>query len=151
MLLSDILSPARIRIPLRAKDKPAVLRELVGLVAENGGPQFDDVLAAVTARESVLSTAIGCGVAIPHGKSSLLPDLRLAAGTSAEPVGFDALDGQPVRLFFLLVGPESAAAAHVKALSRLSRLVRKELFREQLLEARDPEEFHRFLREAEQR
>jgi mannitol/fructose-specific phosphotransferase system IIA component (Ntr-type) len=124
---------------------------LVALVADNGGPQFEDVLAAVTAREAVLSTAIDYGVAIPHGESPLLPELRLAAGTSAEPVGFDARDAEPVGLFFLLVGPEGAGGAHVKALSRLSRLVREEPFREQLLTARDPGEFCRFFREGERR
>lgn len=151
MLLSHILTPARIRVPITAKDKPSVLKELVALVAENGGRQFSEVLAAVAARESVLSTGIGYGVAIPHGKSAFIPDLLLAAGTTPEPVGFDALDGRPVRLFFLLVGPETAALAHVKVLSRISRLVRRQLFRQRLLEARDPEEFYRILYEAESR
>lgn len=152
MLLSDILTPARIRVPIQARDKPSVLRELVGLVVSNGGGvQFDDVLAAVEAREAVLSTGIGYGVAIPHGRSATVPDLRLAAGTAPEPVRFDALDGQPVRLFFLLVGPENAAGAHVKALSRISRLIRREPFRARLLQARDSEEFYRFLCEAESR
>jgi len=73
----------------------------------------------------------------------------MAAGTTAEPVDFDALDGQPVRLFFLLVGPESAAGAHIKALSRISRLVRREDVRAKLLAARNAREFYRALRDAE--
>ncbi len=149
MLLGDLLTPARIRVPLKGRSKQAVLNELVHLVADNGGEQFEDILRAVAAREAMLSTGMGYGVAIPHGKSPTLPDLRLAAGTTGEPVSFDALDGQPVRLFFLLAGPESASGAHVKALSRISRLVRREPFRQRLLQARDSEEFYRFLCDAE--
>jgi mannitol/fructose-specific phosphotransferase system IIA component (Ntr-type) len=150
VLLGDLLKPGRIRVPLAGRDKAAVLRELVALVAaDGGGGQFQDVLRAVEAREAVLSTGMGYGVAVPHGTSPALPDLRLAAGTTAEPVGFDSLDGQPVRLVFLLVGPEHAAAAHLKALSRIARLVRREPFRQRLLEARDADAFYRSLCEAE--
>ena len=150
MLLGDLLKPGRIRVPLVGRDKAAVLRELVALVAaDGGGGQFQDVLRAVEAREAVLATGIGYGVAVPHGASSTLPDLRLAAGTTAEPVRFDSLDGQPVRLFFLLVGPEQPAGAHIKALSRIARLVRREPFRRRLLEARDADEFYRSLCDAE--
>lgn len=148
MLLGDLMSPARIRVPLAGRDKEAVLSELVHVVADGGG-QYDDILRAVRAREAVLSTGIGYGVAIPHGKSPTLPDLRLAAGVAVEPIGFESLDGQPVRLLFLLVGPESASGAHLKALSRISRLVRREPFRQRLLQSRDPEEFYRFLCDAE--
>jgi mannitol/fructose-specific phosphotransferase system IIA component (Ntr-type) len=148
VLLGDLMSEARIRVPLQARDKEGVLTELVHVVADGGG-QFDDVLRAVRAREAVLSTGIGYGVAIPHGKSPTLPDLRLAAGVAAEPIGFESLDGQPVSLFFLLVGPESASGAHVKALSRISRLVRREPFRQHLLQSRDPAEFYRFVCDAE--
>lgn len=143
------MSPARIHVPLVGRDKQAVLCELVHLVADGSGGQFDDILRAVQAREAVLSTGIGYGVAIPHGKSPTLPDLRVAAGVAATPIGFESLDGQPVRLFFLLVGPESASGAHVKALSRISRLVRREPFRQRLLQAQDSEEFYRFLCDAE--
>jgi mannitol/fructose-specific phosphotransferase system IIA component (Ntr-type) len=149
VLLGDLLSPARIRVPLLGRDKEAVLSELVQVVADGGG-QYDDILRAVRAREAVLSTGIGYGVAIPHGKSPTLPDLRLAAGVAAPPIGFQSLDGQPVSLLFLVVGPESASGAHVKALSRISRLVRREPFRQRLLQARDADEFYRSLCDAEQ-
>ena len=149
MLLGDFLSPARIRVPLLGRDKQAVLSELVHLATDGSGGQFDDILRAVQAREAVLSTGIGYGVAIPHGKSPTLPELRLAAGVADAPIGFESMDGQPVRLFFLLVGPESASGAHVKALSRISRLVRREPFRQRLLQARDPDQFYRALCDAE--
>lgn len=150
MLLSELLSIERIKIPLEAQNKDDLLRELVAVAAEPAsGPARDDLLRAVREREAVLSTGIGHGVAIPHGKSSAVGELRMAAGRAAAPVDFDALDGQPVSLFFLLVGPESAAGPHIKALSRISRLVRKDDVRGKLVAARTPREFMDALKEAE--
>lgn len=150
MLLTDLISPERIKVPLESRTKSELLAELVGIVAKaDDVDDPSDILRAVQEREAVLSTGIGSGVAIPHGKSAAIADLRLAAGLTAEPVDFDALDGQPVRLFFLLVGPETAAGPHVKALSRISRLVRKPEVRERLLAASDAMEFYRALERAE--
>lgn len=150
MLLTDLISPERIKVPLESREKDDLLRELVDVVIRSDQvDEPDDVLRAVLEREAVLSTGIGHGVAIPHGKSPAMPDLRMAAGITDDPVDFDALDGQPVRLFFLLVGPESAAGPHIKALSRISRLVRREDVRQKLLAARDAEEFYQALKEAE--
>src|SRR5213079_218094 len=145
--LSELLSPARIRVPLRAADKEGVLRELVEMVG-NGGLS-DEVLAAILERERQFPTGIGYGVAVPHGKTPALSALVVVAGTTPAPVPYETIDGEPVRLFFLLAGPESAAGAHVKALSRISRLVRREPVRGKLLSARTPEEFYRALCEAE--
>ena len=150
MLLTDLISPGRIKVPLESRTKNELLTELVGIVAKaDDVDDPSDILRAVQEREAVLSTGIGSGVAIPHGKSAAVADLRLAAGLTAEPVDFDALDGRPVRLFFLLVGPETAAGPHVKALSRISRLVRKPEVRERLLAASDAVEFYRALEQAE--
>ena len=150
MLLTELLSIDRIKIPLESQTKDDLLRELVGVAAAPAGqPARDDVLRAVREREAVLSTGIGHGVAIPHGKSSAVGDLRMAAGRAAAPVDFDALDGQPVSLFFLLVGPESAAGPHIKALSRISRLVRKDEVRDKLVAAQTAQEFMDALKEAE--
>lgn len=150
MLLTDLLTPNRIRIPLHARTKDEVLEELVDIIAESDQvTDRSELLRAVRERESVLSTGIGNGVAIPHGKSVAVPELRMAAGASEHPIDFDALDGQPVRLLFLLVGPESAAGPHIKALSRISRIIRQDSVRERLLNATTPEEFYHMLREAE--
>jgi mannitol/fructose-specific phosphotransferase system IIA component (Ntr-type) len=150
LLLSELLTVERIKIPLDAQNKDDLLRELVGVLSSHAaGADREDVLRAVREREAVLSTGIGHGVAIPHGKSAAVSDLRMAAGRAATPVEFDALDGQPVSLFFLLVGPESAAGPHIKALSRISRLVRKEEVRARLVAARTSEEFLQALQEAE--
>jgi mannitol/fructose-specific phosphotransferase system IIA component (Ntr-type) len=150
VLLTDLLTIDRIKIPLESRTKDDILLELVSVIANGGGePQRLELLRAVREREAVLSTGIGNGVAIPHGKSSVVPELRMAAGTVKEPVEFDALDGQPVRLLFLLVGPESAAGPHIKALSRIARLIRNDDVRKSLLAARNATDFLQALRQAE--
>ena len=149
MRLSELLTPARIRVPLHGTDKDGVLRELVGLVAAGNGSPLDEVLGAILEREKQFPTGIGYGVAVPHGKTPALSSLVVVAGTTPAPVPYETIDGQPVRLFFLLAGPESAAGAHVKALSRISRLVRREPVRGKLLSARTSDEFYRALCDAE--
>jgi nitrogen PTS system EIIA component len=118
------------------------------IVPGNDG-QLEEVLSAILERERQFPTGIGYGVAVPHGKTPALSALGAVAGTTPHPVAYETLDGDPVRIFFMLAGPESQAGAHVKAISRISRLVRHELVRTHLLEARTPEEFHRVLCEAE--
>ncbi|MGH7671779.1 MAG: PTS sugar transporter subunit IIA [Gemmatimonadales bacterium] len=158
MRLSELLTPNRIRVPLRAQSKEGVLRELVELLlGGNGGGgggggasgSADEVLQAVLERERQFPTGIGYGVAVPHGKTPALANLIVVAGTTLAPVPYETVDGEPVRLFFLLAGPESQAGTHVKALSRISRLVRREPVRVRLLGARTPDEFYRSLCEAE--
>ena len=155
MRLSELLSPRRIQIPLQARDKEGVLRELAELLVSGNGSaightaQVDEVMGAILERERQFPTGIGYGVAVPHGKTPALTGLAVVAGTTALPIPYEAIDGEPVRMFFMLAGPESQAAAHVKAISRISRLVRREPVRGRLLEARTPEEFYRVLCEAE--
>jgi mannitol/fructose-specific phosphotransferase system IIA component (Ntr-type) len=150
VLLSELLSPGRVKVPLDSRTKPDVLRELAELVSNGRGDiDANAILVAVREREGVLSTGIGGGVAIPHGKTPNVDQLMLAAGVAPEPIDFDALDGRPVGLFFLLVGPESASGAHVKALSRISRLLRRDALRTALLSARTADEFLRIVRDSE--
>jgi mannitol/fructose-specific phosphotransferase system IIA component (Ntr-type) len=149
MRLSELLTPYRIRVPLHASDKDGILKELVALMLPGDGIQAEEVLGAILERERQFPTGIGYGVAVPHGKTAALDGLLIVAGTSATPVRYETVDGQPVRLFFLLAGPEALAGQHVKALSRISRLVRQEPVRTRLLAAETPEEFYRTLCEAE--
>lgn len=151
MLLSQLLTPERVRVPLRGGSKQALLQELVQVLRDCGAlSDPEEVLESVRLREQVLSTGVGSGVGIPHGKSDSVPALVMAAGVTEAPVDFDSLDGRPVRLLFLLVAPHAAAGDHVKALGRISRLVRKDEFRERLHAARSPEEFIEILAEAEE-
>jgi len=141
MRLTEILTDARIDLDLKADDKDQVIERLVDLVVADGATRDRDaVLKAVRAREQLMSTGVGNGVAIPHGKTNVVDGLIAAFGRCAEPVAYEALDGQPVTLVFLLVGPEEAAGPHIKALSRISRLLSYEEFRVRLNNARTPGE-----------
>lgn len=141
MKLTEILTEARIDLGLDAVDKDQVIERLVDLVW--GGLQDverEPILKAVRAREQLMSTGVGNGVAIPHGKTNAVKSLVAAFGRCPVPVDYDALDGQPVQLVFMLVGPEDAAGPHIKALSRISRLLSYEEFRVRLQNAATPEE-----------
>ena len=150
MLLTDLLSVERVRVPLTARNKDDVLSELLQTaLPRRDAAVHDAVMEALRAREKVLSTGIGEGVGIPHAKTSLVDRLILTAGVAAEPVDFDALDGRPADLFFMLLGPDTAAGAHVRALGRISRLLRRESLRESLRGAPDAETFFRVVADSE--
>jgi PTS system nitrogen regulatory IIA component len=151
VLLSQLLAPDRVLVPLHARDKSGVLRELTSLLVAVAGGDEADVLHAVREREESQCTGYGYQVAIPHGRSPTLPALAVVAGVAAAPIEYGAMDGQPVRLFFLLAGPESAAGQQVRALARIARLVRREGVRERLLHAASPEEFWQVVRDSEER
>lgn len=149
MLLADLITPPRIRLPVEATDKPGALRELAHLLADQCGGGMEDIIQGVEERERSLGTGIGFGVAIPHGKSPTMRELGAVCGVTATPIPWDSVDGEPVRLLFMLAGPESSAGVHVKVLSRIARLVRREAVRERLLQATSPEDLHRAIRESE--
>jgi PTS system nitrogen regulatory IIA component len=151
VLLSELLTPGHVVVPMAATDKAGAIAELARRLAQRSGGDYDDVHRAVVRREQELSTGIGYGVAIPHGRSPTVAELNLVAGVAPVPVPFDALDGQPVRLFFMTVGPEASAGQHVKVLSRIARLIRHDDVRERLLCARTPEEFQHALLAVEER
>jgi mannitol/fructose-specific phosphotransferase system IIA component (Ntr-type) len=151
VLLTELLTPDRLVVPLAARDKQGIIAELVRLLVARGGGDPASVLAAVEERESVLSTGIGLGVAIPHARCSAVRELVVVGGVAALPVPYDSIDGEPVRLFFLIVGPEASAGLHVKILSRIARLVRRDTVREQLVEAKTPDELYHLLVDAEAR
>lgn len=149
MLLTELLTPDRVLMPLSARDKTGVIAELTRHLVDRWGGKFDMVLGAVEEREAVLSTGIGFGVAIPHARTSAVTELSIVCGVSPAPIPFDSIDGEPVRLFFLIVGPEASAGQHVKVLSRIARLLRRDSLRQQLCEAGTPEGFYRILLDAE--
>ncbi|HUF35392.1 MAG TPA: PTS sugar transporter subunit IIA [Gemmatimonadales bacterium] len=151
MLLTEMLTPDRVVVPLVARDKHGIIVELAERLVVGAGGEAEDVVRAVEERESVLSTGIGFGVAIPHARSSAVRELAIVSGVSAAPVPYDSIDGEPVRLFFLIVGPEASAGLHVKILSRIARLVRRDGVRRHLVEARTPDEFYHVLLDAEER
>jgi PTS system nitrogen regulatory IIA component len=151
VLLTELLTPDRVVVPLAARDKSGIIAELTRHLVNRSGGGYSEVLGAVEEREAVLSTGIGFGVAIPHARSSAVSELSVVCGVSPEPVPYDSIDGEPVRLFFLIVGPEASAGQHVKILSRIARLVRREHLRERLCEAGTADQFYNALLDAEAR
>jgi fructose-specific phosphotransferase system IIA component len=138
MRLCDLLSKDVIRIPLKGDEKYAIIREMVDILCRaKNVKDCDGVLDAVLEREKVMSTGMGDGVAIPHAKTDAVDDLVAAFGVTEKPVDFDSIDNQPVRMVFLLVAPAGQTGPHLKALSRISRLMHREDFRERLALARD--------------
>ena len=152
VLLADLLDARRVKVPLTSRSKDDVLRELVELAAgEHGSAIAEAILTSVREREKLLSTGIGSGVAIPHGTTPHIDQLVMAAGVARDPIDFDALDGKPVELFFMLIGPESASGAHVKALSRISRILRREGLRRDLRNAASGDAFVHVIQASEPR
>ncbi len=138
MKISELIDDGLIVPELKGKSKKQVLEELVNhLAANKPGIDSDELLRVLIEREKLGSTGIGNGIAIPHGKLTGLDNIALVFGKSTEGIGFDSIDGSPVNLIFLLVAPSNSAGVHLKALARLSRLLKNNGFRKALLEAAD--------------
>jgi PTS system nitrogen regulatory IIA component len=141
MRIEDILARDMIVPALVAKTKAGILAELAATVAgQHPEVDKDRLIVALEEREKLNSTALGDGVAIPHGKLSGIKRVLAAFGRSLPGVDFESLDGKPTHLFFLLVAPEESAGAHLKALARISRLLKNDEFRARLIEASDANE-----------
>ncbi len=125
MKITDILAPDAVVHHVKAKSKKQLLTALAALAAEKTGLEETAVLDALIERERLGTTGIGCGVALPHTRLAKLDKIFCGFVTS-EPVDFDSVDGKPVDLAFVLLVPEEAGADHLKALARLSRLLRNE-------------------------
>jgi PTS system nitrogen regulatory IIA component len=151
VLLTEILSPDQVIMPVSARDKTGVIAELTRHLTRHSGGNYAEVLEAVQEREAGGSTGIGFGVAIPHARSPGVTELTLVCGVSPSPVPYDSIDGEPVRLFFLVVGPTGSAGLHLKALGRIANLVRHEHVRQRLCAAGTPDEFYNVLLAAEAR
>lgn len=146
MKISDFLDPKTVVSDLKATNKKEVLEELCRpLVALHPTLDRDKMVGILLDRERLGSTGVGEGVAIPHGKMGDLEGLIAGFGRSADGVEFEAVDNRPVRLFFLLFAPENSAGVHLKALAKISRLLKRPLVREELLEARSQEEIYGIL------
>ena len=143
MKLTEILSPERIKLPLEATEKTAVIGELVELLGEQGLLRDTrQVRNCVLERERTRSTGIGNGLAVPHGKSSACDKLVMAIGIPGEPLDFESKDGQPVNFVVLLVSPPDQTGPHIQALARISRLMLMDKFRSALSRANSAREIY---------
>jgi PTS system nitrogen regulatory IIA component len=152
MRIQDIIPPEAVVDGLLAETKEEVLRELSEAICRRL-PALSPVrlTAILMDREALGSTGIGEGVAIPHGKIPGIDRLVAVFGRSRGGVQFASLDGKPARLFFLILAPENSAGMHLKALARISRLLKDQRFRGRLLAAEGAEELSQVLREEDER
>ena len=150
MKISDILSTDVIAVNMEGADKEDAIKKIIDLAAKsNKILDLDKVSQTIFEREKLVSTGVGKGFAIPHGKTDSISDVVAAFAITKVPIDFDSIDGEPVRFIFLLIGKENLLNTHIKLLSRISRLMNKDEFREKLLEAVSPEEVLKIFREEE--
>jgi fructose-specific phosphotransferase system IIA component len=150
MILTKILQPTCVRVPLEGKDKKSAITELVDLLDSNGLLLDKKVASeAVFAREQTRSTGIGSGIAIPHGKCSAVKELVMAIGVACEPIDFESVDGRPVAIIILLVSPTDQTGPHIQALAKISKLMLDEQFKERLMSAASSEEAYELLNSKE--
>ena len=148
MKIVEFLNEKAITACIKATNKEDVLRELVDVLAKaEGFRNKEELLKVLINRENLGSTGIGQGVGIPHAKTNVVKKLVAAFGLCPQGVNFDALDGEPVYIFFLLVAPEDSAGPHLKGLARISRLLKDKYFRESLKALTDEKAILKLIRE----
>ncbi|MEO8447457.1 MAG: PTS sugar transporter subunit IIA [bacterium] len=151
MKISDILNENIISVGMECVDKDDAINKMIDL-ANNSGLilNIDKVRSCVFEREKLVSTGVGKGFAIPHGKTDEIKDIVAAFAVLKDPIDFDSIDLEPVKFIFLIVGKESLLNAHIKLLSRISRLMNKDDFRERLEESKTSAEVLKLFRDEEQ-
>lgn len=150
MILTQILQPTCIKVPLDSNDKDSAITELVDmLAAANQIEDRDTVLEAVLIREQTRSTGIGSGIAIPHGKCNGVKELVMAIGIAKDPLEFDSIDQKPVSIVVLLASPTDRTGPHIQALARISRLMLDDKFKEQLQNSKSAEEVYDLINKKE--
>lgn len=146
MDIKELIAKEYIIEDLKSKTKREVLVELAEVFKKgNIEADYDSMVEVLLEREKLGSTGIGDGIAIPHGKLAGLENLIISFGRSREGVGFDSLDGNPVYIFFLLMAPENSAGQHLKALAKISRMLKDKDFRKGLIEAESPEKMYNLI------
>lgn len=141
MRITDILTEQFVRTNLAGATKDEILNAVIEVAAASERVLDKEKLReAILEREKIMSTGVGSGFAIPHGKTDAVTDIVGAFAITAQPIDYKSLDEQPVRIVFLLIGRESMVGPHIKLLSRISRLMNKEDFRKKLLNAQSPAE-----------
>jgi PTS system nitrogen regulatory IIA component len=148
MKILDILDKDCIIPELRSQNKQEVLEELAeALFQHQDNLNKEDLIEVLMDRERLGSTGIGDGIAIPHGKIQDLDVLMLSFGRSPGGIDFDSMDGRPTHLFFLLIAPENSAGVHLRALAKISRLLKSATFRHKLMEAPTRTEIFQIIQE----
>ena len=152
MKLSERFSEKSIIVDSQKETKKEIIREMVDLLCRSCQIENrDGVLKAVLDRESKMSTGIGCGLAVPHGKVDFMDQMCIAACSVKRGIDFEAIDKEPVYLLFLIVSPSNTTGPHIRALSAISRIMSDADIRKNLIGANSPEEFYRCLKQGEEK
>jgi mannitol/fructose-specific phosphotransferase system IIA component (Ntr-type) len=150
MKISELLSEKFILTEFRSNNKDEIISEMIDLFqGDERIINLEDVRKCVLDREKVMSTGVGKSFAIPHGKTNSVNDIIAAFGKSDQPINYDALDGNPVQLIFLLVGQDKLMSKYVKLLGRISKLMNNDEFRQKLLAMKSKEEIFKLFEEEE--
>ena len=151
MRLDQIFKIEFLNENLLSDNKMDVLAELINVMIKSG-LKIDRAKAidVLQQREKLGSTGIGDGVAIPHGKVSDLQELVVAFGRSKKGIAFDAIDGKPAHLFFLLLAPESSTGQHLKALAKISKMLKTPNFRKKLIDAKSTSDLYKAIVEQDE-
>lgn len=151
MKVSELLKPEFIISDLQGESKEEIINELIDLFKKDSRVEdIEKVRTAVLDREKIMSTGVGKGFAIPHGKTNAVKEIIGAFGKIKDGIDYDALDGNPVQLVFLLVGKDNLISTHIKLLSRISRLMNKDDFRHRLMEANSADEIVKLFSDEEE-
>jgi fructose-specific phosphotransferase system IIA component len=151
MKVFELLNTKYVLTEFKSENKDDVINELIELLkGDERILDLDDVRKCVFDREKIMSTGVGKGFAIPHGKTNSVSDILAAFGKSEKPIDYNSLDGEPVHLVFLLIGKENLVGKHIKLLSRISRLMNNDEFRKRLIEAESKESILKIFKEEEQ-
>ncbi|HUI07490.1 MAG TPA: PTS sugar transporter subunit IIA [Verrucomicrobiae bacterium] len=148
--IASLLTPETIKLELQANQKVAALREVAELLAQNRCvSDFEAFFNEILQRERVSNTALGHDVAIPHARTDQCSDILVAVGRTREGIDFEAKDGQPVRLIFLIGTPRQMVTDYLRVVGNLARLLRQDDLRQRLLDAPDPAAFIKIIEDAE--
>ncbi len=151
MKVLDLLGKKYVVPQLQGQTKEEVINELINLFKDDARViELEKVREAVLEREKIMSTGVGKGFAIPHGKTNAVNDILAAFGKTNHPIEYDSLDGHPVYLIFLLVGKDNLVSKHIKLLSRISRMMNKDEFREKLIKSKTDDEILEIFRKEEE-
>lgn len=154
MKISEFLCTKAITADLKSSTKEEVISELIDLFVDAGvlDKKFKKkIFEILMAREALGSTAIGQGIAIPHGKSDHVKKLIGCLGISKKGINFDSLDGEPAHIFFLLIAPVDSAGPHLKALAKISRLLKDKFVRETLKTIKDDKAILKLIQQEDSR
>ena len=152
MKLTEILKLEKIIIDFKGTTKDEIINEMIDMF--KGDERVSDVetiRSVVLEREKIMSTGVGNGFAIPHGKTNMVKEMVAGFGLLKNPIDFEALDGEPVNLIFMLIGQEDSVGQHIKMLSRISRIMNQKLIRNKLSNASSTNEIYEIFEEEERK